>query len=895
MLLTKLHRPTITKEHVYRDHLIDQLDKNVYKPLTLVSAGAGYGKSMLISSWLEKSNIPYAWISLGNNENDYRSFITLLTASIRKTFPKALSDFSELIEYTTPPPLHQIAEVLINGLDEIEEQFVLVLDDYHTITNQDIHELIKQLLKFPPQQMHLVISTRRDPALGLHALRANNRINEIGIQDLCFNEIEIAELNKKLLDVDLKLDTIKALMENTEGWVVGLKLASLTINDANNADEIYLNISASTHFIANFLISEVLQKQPDEIRKLLLITSVLDRFCVEVLEDIFKTESSKEYSSTNPKDFILLLLKSNIFIIQLDNEQKWFRYHHLFQELLIKELKKNFKKEEINECYNRAASWFEENGFFDEAIDYSIKAENYPKTLKIIEKNWLHAFNTDMWHSVENWIQRLPEKATEGATLLLFIKAWIMHAKHQISELPPIIEQINASKTKLDDMEEGYLAFFQCMFTYYTGQIELALQLVEKALKFIPIEQVRFRADIGSWYKLILQSLGRTAEAFNIIDIGLKDAGLQGDSIVLTRFRAQQAYLHMVEANLYGLSYASKAFLKIDGLKGFTLGFSGYFHGCSHWWQNDYKGVIKNFDPAITYKYQSNARVAADAYIAKAIALQKLNKPDEADRLMEQMKEFVTSTKDADVFSVFSSGQVRLGLLQNKLNEAEEWLVSNAVTPLVPTEWWWIESPAITRCRVLIAIDKPSYLNEAINLLEEFQKSAEAWHNTLRTIEVLLLQCVANCKMDKYDLASDKLRTALKLASKGMWVQPFVESGTFISGLLNELRAQKIEEAFITVIQEEIKKEKELIPPADRIEQRQAKTEQTFSESLSKRESEVLQLIAKGLRNKEISSAMFVSESTIKSHIYNIFKKLEVGSRVELINKAQKTGMLQSS
>lgn len=895
MLLTKLHRPPVTKEHVYRDHLIDQLDKNVYKPLTLVSAGAGYGKSMLISSWLEKSNIPYAWISLGNNENDYRSFITLLTASIRKTFPKALSHFSELIEYTTPPPLHQIAEVLINGLDEIEEQFVLVLDDYHTITNKDIHELMTQLLKYPPQHMHLVISTRRDPALGLHEYRANNRMNEIGIQDLCFNETEIAELNKNILGVDLKLDTLKALIENTEGWIVGLKLASLTINDTNNADEIYQNISASSHVIYDFLVSEVLQKQPDEIRDLLLITSILDRFSVEVLEAIFETEGANPYSSITPNDFIQLLLKSNIFIIQLDNERKWFRYHHLFQELLKKELKRNPKKEEVNEYYNRAASWFEEEGFFDEAIDYSIEAENYQKTLTIIEKNWLQAFNQDMWGTVENWIQRLPEKASENSTLLLFIKAWIMHAKHQISELPPIIDRINTSKTKLSDMEEGYLAFFQCMFTYYTGQIELALQLVEKALKLIPIEQVRFRADPGSWYMLILKSLGKEKLALEIIDAGLKEAGLQGDSIVLTRLRAQQAFIHLIGANLYGLRYASKEFLKIDGLKGFTLGFSGYFHGCTHWWQNDYEGVIKHIEPAIKYKYQSNARVAVDAYIAKAIALHKLNRSVEADRLMYQMKEFVTSTKDPDVFSVFSSGQIRLALLQDKLDEAEEWLVSNPVTPLVPTEWWWIESPAITRCRVLIAIGKPSYLHEAIDLLEGYQKSAEAWYNNLRTIEVLLLQCVANCKMEKHDLASDTLKAALKLANKGMWIQPFVESGTFISGLLTELKVQKIEEEFVTVIQEEIKKEKELIPQADRIEQRQANSDQTFMATLSKREHEVMQLVAQGLRNKEIGKAMYVSESTIKSHVYNIFKKLEVDSRVGLINKAQETGILQSS
>ncbi|MGB5662043.1 hypothetical protein, partial [Eudoraea sp.] len=237
MLLTKLHRPPVTKEHVYRDHLIDLLNKNMYKPLTLVSAGAGYGKSMLISSWLEKSKIPYAWVSLSDEDNEIRDFIRCISTSVNNRFPKALVHLNDYVEAAELPPMNKIAESLINGLDEIDKEFVVVLDDYHLIQNMQINELINQLLQFPPQLMHLVIICRSDPFLNLSSLRAHSRINEIRAAELCFNESEILRLLNNIFHIESSGAISHKLMQQTEGWITGLRLLLLMVKKGEDLNE----------------------------------------------------------------------------------------------------------------------------------------------------------------------------------------------------------------------------------------------------------------------------------------------------------------------------------------------------------------------------------------------------------------------------------------------------------------------------------------------------------------------------------------------------------------------------------------------------------------------------------------------------------------------------------
>lgn len=278
MLQTKLHRPPVSSEHVYRDHLIDLLDKNLYKPFTLVSAGAGYGKSMLISSWLEKYKIPFAWLSLSDDDNDLRIFINGISTSLRKKFPKALVHINDFLEAPVLPSLNVLSESLINGLDEIEEEFVLVLDDYHLIQNMQINELMNKLLQFPPQLMHLVVISRSDPFLNLSSLRARSRINEIRMAELCFNESEIRELLKNIFHTESNIEISHKLLQQTEGWITGLRLLFLMVKKGADLNETFEKIHAINPNSTNYLLEEVILNQPEPIQDCIVKMSILNRF-----------------------------------------------------------------------------------------------------------------------------------------------------------------------------------------------------------------------------------------------------------------------------------------------------------------------------------------------------------------------------------------------------------------------------------------------------------------------------------------------------------------------------------------------------------------------------------------------------------------------------------------
>lgn len=889
VISTKLHRPPITDDLVVRKALFKKLEQNRHKKITLISAPTGYGKSVLASQWLETLNTIDIWISLDEDHNNLRTFLEYLAAGIEKEFHTLPENIINLLDATELPPIKEIVQRFLQIFESIQQNIVMVLDDYYFIKNPKIHELLKHLLRFLPQNIHMLILTRRDPPFGVAALRANNMMFEIGISDLSFTKQDIIKLNKKLLNVNLSDEATEKLWDKTEGWIVGLRMALLMVSDTNKAENIYNNFSGSMHYVSDFLFSEVVSKQPKQFQELLIKASLFNRFSGDMLNEVVLLENGDPLEA---HEFVSWLIKAKLFIIPLDNEMKWVRYHHLFQDMLKKEAINKLNTKELQVYYNNASKWFEKQGLIKEAIDYAIVAKNYAGVFTIIEKSWLSAFNQDLWYDVENWIARIPKEVTDESTLLLFIRAWILNSKHQLSKLPPILERISTLKTKLSDTEEGYLAFFQCMFTYYSGNIQQAYQLAEKALKLIPTDQIRFRADIGSWCVLSLQALDKGDQALTKIGYNLEMASIEENSVLASRLRAQYVLFYLVNANLFKIKSATKEFLKINDLRGLALGFGGYFDGCTYWWGNDYKGVVKYIEPALKYRYQTVNRVPVDAYIAKAMALQKLNKTIEANKTIEQMLEFVGNSSDTDIYLVAKSAQARLALLQGRLADAQEWLLSTEQGALFPTEWWWIESPPVTRCRVLLALEKPSYLNEAISLLENYQNSAETWHNNLRNIELLVLQCIAYKKAGKKGLALNKLKSALELASKGMWTQPFVESESLISSFLTALKTKKIQEDFITVIQEEIKKEKVLNLRIKKMEQKSINSDQVPSTLLSKREYEVLELISKGLSNKEISSHVFVSESTIKSHIYNIFKKLDVKSRIELINKAQETDIL---
>ena len=360
LLQTKLHRPRVTADLVQRPRLKEALDNGLDRPLILVAAPAGFGKSTLVSAWLAGNDdrrtmngevrtagssgiprssflgprFPYAWISLDEADNDLGVFLAYFLAAMQTLFPDALPETRAFLTGISLPDVGVIARSLINELDGLGRDFILVLDDYHLIRAQPVHELLSLLLQHPPQGLHLVIATRQDPSLPLGVLRARNQVAEIRGHDLRFSLAEIAAFVERTLGAPLADDALAVLADKTEGWAAGLRFATLTLRYGGDVDSHLAGLHAENRYVIDYLMSEVLSQVPPAMRSFLLKTSILDQMCGPLGEAVIGPDDPE----CQPQEFLAWLEQAAMFTVALDKRGEWYRYHHLFRELLRDQL-----------------------------------------------------------------------------------------------------------------------------------------------------------------------------------------------------------------------------------------------------------------------------------------------------------------------------------------------------------------------------------------------------------------------------------------------------------------------------------------------------------------------------------------------------------------------------
>ena len=368
ILRSKLLRPPLSTDLVPRSDLVARLDKLQCRPLTLVSSAAGYGKSTLASLWLEAWDGPYGWLLLDEDENDFHKFINYLLAAIRKAFPEACDTTRSLLQGPELPPTSILSQHLVNDLDQIEDPFILVLDDFHKIREKKVHDLMANLLTHPPQNMHLMLLTRRDPPLLTSILRGRDQVNEIGTADLCFTMSETVVFLKNAVGLEIDGQTAATIQEKLEGWPAGMRLMSKTVEYSSDLDSLIAGLKGSFGVIVDYLVTEVLSYQPPEMARLMAATSILNRFCAPLCDALLELVVAPGVGGMNGDEFIARLQKENLFLISLDLENRWFRYHHMFQQLLQDHLKRQLRPEQSTALHSRAKAWFAENNMSNDAI-----------------------------------------------------------------------------------------------------------------------------------------------------------------------------------------------------------------------------------------------------------------------------------------------------------------------------------------------------------------------------------------------------------------------------------------------------------------------------------------------------------------------------------------------
>ena len=561
ILYTKLHRPPISASIIPRTKLIAAIENSVHNPMTLIVAPAGYGKSILASGWLEVSQLNGTWVSLDEGDNDLRVFLGYVIEAIQKVVAGHKLKTKALVVGGRLPSAKEVGQYLLNDLEPCSEKFALVLDDYHLIRNEAIHEFITELLIHPSPAMHLVLVTRRDPPLPLTSLRARGMLAEIAQADLRFTPPETQAYLERFLHITISDFTARILEEKMEGWVTGLHLAAISMRDNSDQEQLIDGLQGTSLFVQEYLLQEVLSKAPTAIRRHLLQTAILSRFCAPLCDALMPDapDDSHAEPQANGREFVDWLVTGHFFIIPLDTTGRWFRYHHLFQQLLQDQLKRNQRPEEIDGLHSRASDWLARNQFIEDAINHAIVAGELEKAAQIVEENRHRVLNEDRWYVLETWLPMLPDDAIRQHPGLLMAKTWLLYHHFNISKIPPVLDAAEAllgdpqdyqSDEKPDGRStQGEIDFFRGYFYYFQNDGTASLKHLTAARERVPENHQEIRGQIEILHGLAMQMQGQQETALDQL-IRLLDRPQWEKSVARTRILVTVVYIQIISGNL---------------------------------------------------------------------------------------------------------------------------------------------------------------------------------------------------------------------------------------------------------------------------------------------------------------------------------------------------------
>jgi LuxR family maltose regulon positive regulatory protein len=882
-LRTKLHRPPVTDELVCRERLHGILEHGLQTPLILVSAPAGYGKSALVSHWAASLREPCAWLSLDAGDSDLKVFVDYVLAAVRTCFPDACTETATLNKALNPVPVHVLGGCLINELDAIDKSFVLALDDYHRIEpSSDVHELLRFLLEHPPRGARLVLMTRSDPPLPVVSLRADGRITEVRLRDLRFTAPEISDCLDRWFESTLSAEALANLERHTEGWAVGLRLVSLQLRHEDDPDAFLRSLRGGIHHTQQYLIQEVLDRQSPAARSWILETSIFDRFCTELCEAVCTGGDIAKRSDSDERELVDWVQGGELFVIPLDAQGKWFRYHHLFQSLLYEQLQLRTSPEELARLHVQASEWFETEDLFDEALRHALAAPDVERAAQIVERHARPVIKEDKWFVLDRWISKLPEEVVQDRPELLLGQAWRHYYRVEVTAIPPVLDRIDdlMGGDPTTHALSGEVSLFRGFCSFFANEGAQSLKYLEHALERIPTADAGFRAETEILFGMAGQMEGQKARVTRVLRKALEGPAPL-DPLRESRLLLTLMFVYYMSGDLDGaerqLPRCRRA-AESGGLNN-ALAWCDYLEGLYQLQRGRLEAAIRLLEEAGKRKYFHFTRAAADAFVALVLAYEAHGQPEQAAATVRALDEFA-GYLGPPFLVLGESCAARLSIMQGRGASTDRWLKASAS---IPSEVmiWWLEIPCVTRCRALIAEGSVTSLGTAEEILRDYAEMNEAHHNTCHLIEILCLQAIVCEKQRKPEDALAVLERAVVLARPGGFVFPFLELGRPMADLLK--RAMKHGDHV-----------REILAAFGARASAPAADARQPVEPLTNREEEILELLEQRLRDKEIADRLCISPGTVKSHLKNLYQKLGVGGRRAAVTKARRLGLLVS-
>jgi LuxR family maltose regulon positive regulatory protein len=885
LLPTKLTPPLIRGGFIHRERLIRCLNANLqgHRKLTLVSAPAGYGKTTLIVDWLHQQPLRYAWIALESSENDPVNFLAYFSQALKNIDSDSGSAVLEMLELPQLPPMEAIAAILVNQIASINNPFILILDDYHLIQNPAIHHLIQFLIIHAPEGVNLVITTREDPPLSLPRLRVRDQILELRAHDLRFTHEESTDFFNSYLSVSLEPNWIVSLENRTEGWAAGLQLAALSLVNCPNIEDFINSFSGSHRYVIDYLLDEVLTNLSKDQREFLLNTSILKRFNADLCDYVTQ--------QTNSLEIISLLEQNNLFIIALDEERKWYRYHQLFVDFLQSELSAPIRKS----LHTRAARWHEINDDLPNAIHHAIAANTYDDALGLINKVASDYFRTGKIASLLSWIEQLPESIVTENTEMMINRAWAWFLTGKVEKTQSVLNQLSKKQNELPEKVQGNLFSLQALLADF-NHANNTLELSRSALDLLGQESHFFRFAALFPLSHALHQIGDTDLSNQVFQeiIHLAETTSQPFMKLLAILNLaynlnEQGYrlqaLSLCRDSIDDLQRTSGKSMLIANLYETPLGVFDFEGG-------NLKDSIPHLEKGIEacQRLALNAVLGGDGERTLAMAHYFLGDHETAFSMLNNA--INQSAGLPRVNFLARCEQCMLFLKNGRISEANLWIQSpDFQKNNLPSPNGEIRLLVQARYHLL-----NNELDHAESLLNELSEFLTSRHRARRLISCQILLALLYQKKGNHPQAEEELRAAVNRAAQDGYISPFIlDFSPELAELLRQIRGDNLE--FVKQINQVLMEigALDISPDIDQSFVRASITTEADAElfePLSEREVEILQLVARGLSNQQIAERLFISVGTVKWHTNNVFNKLGVRNRIQAVAFAQELGLI---
>jgi LuxR family maltose regulon positive regulatory protein len=888
LLNTKLYIPPLRPNLVVRPRLTNQFVDGLRlgRKLTLISAPAGFGKTTLITACLQQLRDTYraCWVSLDSSDNDVNRFLTYLIAAIQTIQPDFAHELKATLTTVPSSEPDGLVRAFLNELAALTEPIVVVLDDYHVITDPVIHAALETLVEYLPPTVHMVLTSRADPPLALPRWRVRNQLTDIRADALRFQVDETHSFLQQTMGLDLGETAVSTLESRTEGWVAGLQLAAMSLRGSDNPDTQINSFAGSDRLVTDYLLSEVLAHQSPDMQHFLLHTSILERFNAALCDHLLGQAGSQQMLDT--------LEQVNLFLVPLDNQRNWYRYHHLFAELLQDRLRRDVAETAVSALHLRAAAWYLAQDNRAAAIQHTLHANGFMEAAKLIADSASHRLWEQNWSSwLRQWGHVLPKSAFQlhpRAALRIASAHLIVGEIKPVQVFLDLVESLIENEKAVSlDVRAEYLVL-RAILTRNNQKYQQALALIEQAMPHLPPTDRALHIMANMQMVVNAHELGHLDQAENGIQAVLRHLTPDSDANLSMWFQVQQMHGHLAFARA-DLTRAEQIYTEGERLANQVEPI------------NPLVGIMYNGLGALHFEWNEVAK--ADHYYQRSVELGKrtgitdilieanlgaaniafhYGDYDRVEAILDELAGFVRPSNLSGIVAVSEAISASFALHMGKLETAVRWAnASGYQFTDIPTYqkngfYRLFIRIRLAECR---ATGEITTLSNLLLLVEHLITLLQNAGNIFGVIESTLLKSLILHEKGDTAFALDALHTALALAQPGSFIRTFVQHGLPMRNLLSQVSYDDP-----NYVQRLLKAFPETTPHSTTIP--------APTHALTKRELDVLMQLAAGLSNKEIEAKLFISKNTVRTHIKNLYSKLHAENRTQAINKARDLGIL---